>query len=365
MHITVQRENLLGAATRAASFTSRKTSIPILSYALLTVTEQATFTATDMERQIVEPFDVEVHEAGTATLPINQVLDIVKKLPKGSMIDIRHSEQELTIKSGRYITRMATQPIDDYPVFSDFTPTIRMDIPADVLRSRLEAVMFAISNEEVRYYLNGVYVHTDGEKLKFVATDGHRLAVTRIVSADVEGDLAEGIIIPRQTVSDIVKLLDDGANVEVWASDSRIGFRVGGAVITSKLIEGKFPEYQRVIPSYQDAVVMQVPASALSGLVERVAAVSSERSRPVKFCMSGEELSVSCTDPNGNRAEDVISASVTGSALDIGFQAKYVQDVMAQISAESVWKFGDSGSPAVVTDSGNGDFLAVIMPLRV
>lgn len=363
MHLTATREHLLGAATRAASFTNRKNTIPILSYALLTVTDTATFTATDMERQIVDVFEAEIKEPGTVVLPIIPILDIVKKLPKGAEIDLRHTGDEITIKSGRYVTHMSTLPVDDYPVFATFDPTITLSLEAGTLRDRLNAVSFAMSNEETRFYLNGVYVHTDGEKLKFVATDGHRLALAHIVGAEVEGDLNKGIIIPRSTVADMVRLLDGDMPVTVRASDSRITFHVGSAVITSKLVDGAFPDYQRVIPKH-DHRVMRVPASVMAHTVERVAAVSSERSRPVKFTLGVEDVVLSCTDPHGNTAEDVISAEIKGEPLDIGFQARYVQEVMAQISGESIWKFGDSGSPAVLTDGSNSDFMAVLMPMR-
>lgn len=364
MHLTATREHLLGAATRAASFTNRKNTMPILSYALLTVTDTATFTATDLERQIVDVFEADIHDAGSVVLPIIPILDIVKKLPKGAVIDLRQTDTGITIKSGRYVTHMSTLPVDDYPVFATFDPTITLSLEAGVLRDRLNAVSFAMSNEETRFYLNGVYVHTDGEKLKFVATDGHRLALSRIVGAQIEGDLAKGIIIPRQTVGDIARLLEGDNTVTIRASDSRITFHVGSAVITSKLVDGAFPDYQRVIPKH-DHRVMRVPASVMSHTVERVAAVSSERSRPVKFTLGVEDVVLSCTDPHGNTAEDVISAEIKGEPLDIGFQARYVQEVMAQISGESIWKFGDSGSPAVLTDGSNSDFMAVLMPMRV
>lgn len=365
MHITTQREHILAAATRAASFTNRKNTIPILSYALLTVTDNATFTATDLERQIVDIFEAEIHEPGSVVLPILPILDIVKKLPKGALIDLRYSGEEVTIKSGRYVTRMATLPIDDYPAFDSDEPSVSVDISASGLRDSLNRVQFAMSNEETRYYLNGVYVHADETGLNFVATDGHRLAKSSVIGAEIDGDLSAGIIIPRQTVSDMTKLLEGDEVITVRASDSRITFRVGSAVITSKLVDGSFPEYQRVIPKYETGTKLRVPASALSSAVERVAAVSSEKSRPVKFTVGVEDIVMVCTDPHGNSAEDVISAEIRGEPLDIGFQARYVQDVMAHISSQSVWKFGDSGSPAVVTEHGNDGFLCVLMPMRV
>lgn len=364
MHITSQREHILAAATRAASFTNRKNTIPILSYALLTVTDHVTFTATDMERQIVDIFEAEIHDAGSVVLPILPILDIIKKLPKGALIDLKHAGEEVTIKSGRYVTRMSTLPVDDYPVFDNGDTSIAINIQAGVLRDSLNRVSFAISNEETRYYLNGVFVHTEGDNLNFVATDGHRLAKSTVLDAHIEGDLSSGIIIPRQTVSDMTKLLEGDAVITVRASESRITFQVGSAIITSKLIDGAFPEYQRVIPNYETGPKLRVPASALSSAVERVAAVSSEKSRPVKFTVGVEDITLSCTDPHGNSAEDVIQAEIRGEPLDIGFQARYVQDVMTQISSQSVWKFGDSGSPAVVTEHGNDGFLAVLMPIR-
>lgn len=363
MHITINRDDFIGAASRAASFTNRKNTIPILSYALVNVdAERATIAATDMERRIQEPFECEIHRMGSSCIPINPVLDVIKKFPRGSLVDISIDGETVVVKSGRYVTRMGTMPVEDFPAFSREDHSATVTIGADALKDALGSVMFAMSNEETRYYLNGVYIHQDGEKFKFLATDGHRLALARVSDLKVEGDLSKGIIVPRLMVSDLVKMLS-GGDVVLKASERQITIQIGSAEISSKLVEGTFPDYNRVIPKHSKDKSFSINAGKLSEIIERVAAVSSEKSRPIKFQVGGNEIALTCADPMGNKAEDTVEAKTEGT-VEIGFQARYVQDVMSSVKKDAVWHFGDSSAPCLIMDSGNADFRAVIMPMR-
>lgn len=363
MKLTLTRETLLAASSRAASFTSRKNVMPILSHALIHADENGlTISATDMEKQITERTEAEVSEPGSVVLPIAQVAEITKKLPAGSVVTITTDAETVTIRAGRYHTTMNTLPVEDFPAFNETDTVCEFTVTASVLRSQFQRVQFAMSNEETRYYLCGVHIHTDGDKLKFVATDGHRLAVSRIVGADVQGDLSQGVILPRGVVADVSRLLDGDTEVRVAMSESRVVFYIGSAVITSKLVDGSFPDYQRVIP--KNGTITAIVPSGLSGVIDRVSAVSSERSRPTKFEFSGPELTLTCRDPNGNVASDIVEINGT-DPLDIGFQARYVQDVLSVMAGDSKWVMSDGSAPAVIRDAGNEDVLFVLMPMRV
>lgn len=363
MKLTITRENLLAVSSRAASFTSRKNITPILSYALVSADDdRLTICATDMEKQIVESVEAEISITGEVVIPVAQVAEIAKKLPIGALVDISCDDATVTIKSGKYKTKLNTLPVADFPALNESETTCSFEVPASTLKTQLQNVMFAMSSEETRYYLCGVHIHTDGEKLKFVATDGHRLAVSRITGLDIKGNLSEGVIVPRAVVSDIVRLLDGNSPVKIYLSDTRIIFQIANATITVKLIDGKFPEYRRVIPRGNDKTVVISPE--ISKVIDRVAAVSDQRSKPVKFTFGDNEITLSCEDGGGNTASDRMD--IEGSiAIDIGFQAKYVLDMLSSVKGNSVWSFADSSAPTVVKDSDNDDVLFVIMPMRV
>ena len=363
MKLTIQRETLLAASTRAASFTSRKNLIPALSYALIHADDNGiTISATDLEKQFTERTEADVSETGSVCVPVSQVSEAVKRLPAGSLVTISTDDNQVTIRSGRYHATMNTIPVDDFPVFSETETHCEFTLPASVLRSQFQRVQFAISNEETRYYLCGVHIHTDDDKLKFVATDGHRLAVSHVVKPNMTGSLDNGVIIPRGVVADVCRLLDGDSDVRVALSDTRVVFYIRSAVVASKLIDGSFPEYKRVIPRGGDIEV--TVGSALSGVIDRVAAVSSERSRPVKFAFTEAELELTCTDHNAGTAMDALEVSCNGT-LDIGFQARYVQDMLSSVVGDSIWRMTDSSGPALIRDSGNEDVMFVLMPIRI
>lgn len=363
MKLTIEREKLLAAATRAASFVAKKNTIPMLSRALIVTNDHGiSISATDLEKQITEQVEADVTEHGSVVVPILQVAEIAKRLPSGVSITLTAQEEKVTIRAGRYHTTMETLPVDDFPAFQSFDASCSFTLPANILRGCFQKIAFAISTEETRYYLNGIYVHTDGDKLKFVATDGHRLALTRVIKPEITGEMEKGVIIPRGVISDICRLLDGEADIRVTMNDSRVSFSIGSAIVESKLIEGTFPEYSRVIPKGND--IKAVLPKTLSATIDRVAAVSSERSRPVKFDFTGDELTITCSDSFSGVATDVIE-DIDTKPIDIGFQARYVQDMLSSMVGESEWYLADSSAPAVVKDTVNSDILCVIMPMRV
>lgn len=364
MHIKISRTNLLTILTRASQFSESRGTVAVLGYALFTTTETGiTSTATTLEQQITDTIDCEVISAGSVLVPVSQVLDITKRLPKDATVDIKATEKRLTIKSGSYQSHVSLMDTADFPAISAQDYPCSFTVPASVLRRCFDRVAFAISTEETRYYLNGVYIHTDGGKLKFCATDGHRLALTRIVQPEMTGEFSEGVIIPRKLVTDISRILDGDAPVTVRISQSRVMFDFGYCRVEGKLVEGTFPEYDRVIPRHNENTVT-IPSRVMSDTVMRVATVNPLKSKPVKIEITEGSVNISCSH-EGNEASDVISTEYENNPLTIGFQARYIADVLAGFVGDSVWMFADSSAPAVIRDTGDEDVLCVLMPMRI
>lgn len=364
MHVKISRTNLLTLLSRASQFSEARGTAAVLGYALFATTETGiASTATTLDQQITDTIDCEVVSGGKVLVPIAQVLDITKRLPKDAEIDIKATEHRLTIKSGSYKSHVAMLDVSDFPNMTVQEYPCSFTVQSNILRRCFERVSFAMSSEETRYYLCGVYLHTDGDKLKFCATDGHRLALTRIVRPEISGEFSEGIIIPRKLVTDISRILDGDAPVTVRLGQSKIMFDFGYCQVEGKLVDGSYPEYDRVIPR-NNANTFSVPARVMSDTVMRVATVSPLKSKPIKLDIADGAVSISCSH-DGNEASDIISTEYENNPLTIGFQARYIADVLTGFSGDSVWMLADSSAPAVIKDSGDEDVLFVLMPMRV
>jgi DNA polymerase-3 subunit beta len=324
---------------------------------------------------VEEVATVEASRDGATTAPAATLYEIVRKLPEGAEVELDQpgGEAPLALRAGRYGTSMVTLPTDDFPSMTAGTLPHRFHLSALALRGLIDRTRFAISTEETRYYLNGIYLHTaDGEGgrvLRAVATDGHRLA--RVEEREPEGAAGmPGVIVPRKTVAELRKLLDEeGGDVEVGLSDTRIQFRVGSVQLTSKLIDGTFPEYERVIPKDNDKV-LRVGNREFSDAVSRVAAISSERSRPVKLSLDRDLLTLSAASPEqGTASEELDDGQVqyASGPLEIGFQARYLNDITDQIAKDKAVEFcfSDGAAPTIVRDANDPSALYVLMPMRV
>jgi DNA polymerase-3 subunit beta len=275
----------------------------------------------------------------------------------------------MAVTSGRSNFRLQCLPQSDFPELTagSFSHTFRM--PSSALKSLIERTQFAISTEETRYYLNGIYFHaieSDGKlKLRAVATDGHRLARAELEApAGAEG--MPGIIIPRKTVAELQKLVDDpDITVTVELSETKIRFTIGSVVLTSKLIDGTFPDYQRVIPSGNDKK-LSIDRQSFASAVDRVSTISSERGRAVKLTIGDGLLTLTVNNPDSGSATDEIAADYDADPIEIGFNAKYLLDITAQLTGtEAVFMLADAGSPTLVRDTGDENALYVLMPMRV
>ena len=374
MKFKADRATLLKALAHIQSVAEKRNTIPILANVLIAVKDNAlTLTATDMEIAVVEQVPAVTGRTGSTTAPAATLYEIMRKLPEGAEIelDCPGGDAPLALRAGRYATSLVVLPVDDFPSMTTGTLAHRFHIPALTLRGLIDRTRFAISTEETRYYLNGIYLHAgesaDGHVLRAVATDGHRLA--RVEEPLPDGAAAmPGVIIPRKTIAELRKLLDEATGeVEVALSDTRIQFTVGAVTLTSKLIDGTFPEYERVIPQGNDKI-LRVGKKDFSDAVARVAAISSERSRPVKLSLARDLLVLSAASPDQGTATEELEADrvkYESSPLEIGFQARYLNDITDQIAGEVEFRFSDGAAPTVVCDAADASALYVLMPMRV
>jgi DNA polymerase-3 subunit beta len=375
MKFKAERAVLLKALAHVQSVVEKRNTIPILANLMMAVKDGTlTLTATDMEIAIVEQVAATTAQDGSATAPAATLYEIVRKLPEGAEVELNHpgGDAPLGLRAGRYTTSLMVLPVDDFPSMTAGALPHAFRLSAQLLRGMIDRTRFAISTEETRYYLNGIYLHTvmgaDGVKmLRAVATDGHRLArVEEPLPEGAEG--IPGVIIPRKTVAEARKLLDESQDdVEIALSETRIQFTLGPVRLTSKLIDGTFPEYERVIPRDNDKV-LRVGKKDFAEAVARVSAISTERSRPVKLALDRDLLTLSAASPEqGSATEELDGGRVTYSAapLEIGFQARYLNDITDQIGGEVEFLFSDGSAPTVVRDAGDTSALYVLMPMRV
>ena len=372
MRVTLERSNLLKSLNHVHRVVERRNTIPILSNVLLSATDASLqLKATDLDLEVTESTAATVEQAGATTVPAHLLYDIVRKLPDGAevMLKVDESGNSMTVMSGRSSFRLQCLPQADFPELSAGTFTHVFSLPSDHLKGLIEKTQFAISTEETRYYLNGIYFHTheDGGELtlRSVATDGHRLA-----RADVEAPSGSegmpGIIIPRKTVSELQKLVDaPDVQVTTELSDTKIRFTIGSVILTSKLIDGTFPDYQRVIPTGNDKQLV-IDRQAFAQAVDRVSTISSERGRAVKLSISSGQVTLTVNNPDSGSATEEIVADYDADPIEIGFNAKYLLDVAAQLSGgEARFMLADAGSPTLIHDTSDAHALYVLMPMRV
>ena len=370
MKLTIERAALLRSLNHVQSVVERRNTIPILANVLLHAENGSVkLTATDMDIAIVEAAPSEVHAAGETTAPARTLYDIVRKLPEGAQIELEAGDDKLVLKAGRSKFVLAALPTADYPAMREDDLPHNFTMPANALRTLIDRTRFAISTEETRYYLNGIYMHAtelDGVAvLRAVATDGHRLA--RVESPLPEGAAGmPGIIIPRKTVNELRKLIDEGdGKINVALSDTKIRFAFGDTILSSKLIDGTFPDYEKVIPTGNDKL-LEIDCRQFAAAVDRVATISTERSRSVKLEISPNNLTLSASSPEAGSAREEIEVSYDRNPIEIGFNSKYLLDIAQQVEGETVQMLlADGASPTIVRDTADSSALYVLMPMRV
>lgn len=371
MKVTVERAELLKSLSHVHRVVERRNTIPILANVLIKAGKSGLeLKATDLDLEVIETVPAEVKTPGATTVPAHMIYDIVRKLPEGSQVELTASGDRgsMAVKAGRSRFTLQALPEADFPDLATGELSHKFSIATPDLKRLVDKTQFAISTEETRYYLNGIYLHAVDEKpakLRAVATDGHRLAQVEIALPKGANGIP-GVIVPRKTVAEIQKLVEDsGEEVEIELSPAKIRFSFGRVMLTSKLIDGTFPDYGRVIPAGNDKTLI-VEKADFAAAVDRVSTVSSERGRAVKLSLAAGKLTLSVTNPDSGSATEELEVEYSGDPLDIGFNSRYLLDIAAQIEGEKAeLKLADPGSPTLLRDQDAGGALYVLMPMRV
>jgi len=372
MKVTLERAALLKSLGHVHRVVERRNTIPILSNVLLQAEGQSLLLkATDLDLEVTERLPADIAQKGATTLPAHILYDIVRKLPDGAQVSLETTGEtgQLQLRSGRSRFNLQSLPESDFPDLAAGDLGASFTLAAGDLKRLIDKTQFAISNEETRYYLNGIFIHTmdvEGHTmLRAVATDGHRLARVEIPAPAGSAGMP-GIIVPRKAVAEVQKLVEDQTQeVLVEVSPTKIRFTFGEVVLTSKLIDGTFPDYMRVIPSGNDKRLV-VEREAFADAVDRVSTISSERGRAVKLALADGKLTLSVTNPDSGSAVEELEVDYDSAPIDIGFNARYLLDITAQLDSDTaLFKLADPGSPTLVLDRDGAAALYVLMPMRV
>ncbi len=372
MQLTIERAALLKALSHVQSVVERRNTIPILSNVLLSAgRDRLSFAATDLDMEMVDEAEARVSQEGQITAPAHTLHDIVRKLPEGAEVELSYSSDDprLTVSAGRSRFNLPVLPAGDFPVMSTESTGARFTLMKEDLARLIDKTRFAVSTEETRYYLNGLYLHTVSENgqalLRAVATDGHRLALAEMAAPEGSAG-APGVIVPRKTVSEARRLLEDaGETVDLQVSAQKVRFEFGGAALTSKVIDGNFPDYVRVIPKGNDKVAV-LDNAVFAQAVDRVATISAEKSRSVKMAFDQGKVTLTVRNMEAGQATEEVEIDYNEDAFEIGFNARYLLDIAGQITGdEAQYRFADPASPTLVLDPGDPGVQYVLMPLRV
>jgi DNA polymerase-3 subunit beta len=375
MKATIERAKLLRCLSHVQSVVERRNTIPILSNVLIEASGDGLvrITATDLDLQVVESLEaVSVDGAGAITVSAHLLFDIARKLPDGSQVSLETADNRMAVKAGRSRFQLPTLPRDDFPMIVEGDLPTSFEIPAKTLAELIDRTRFAISTEETRYYLNGIFLHVTDEDqpvLKAAATDGHRLARFTLPRPEGAAGMPD-VIVPRKAVGELRKLLEEAldSNVLIDLSASKIRFTLGGEggmVLTSKLIDGTFPDYSRVIPTGNDKLLKVDPKSFYEG-VDRVATIATERTRAVKMGLEPDRVTLSVTSPDNGTASEEVPAQYGSEGFEIGFNANYLKDILGQIEGDTVeLHLADAGAPTLIRQDSNSPALYVLMPMRV
>jgi DNA polymerase-3 subunit beta len=371
MKVTLERNALLKSLGHVHRVVERRNTYPILANVLLKAADgRVDLRATDLDIEVTESVPAMVTTSGTTTVPAHTLYEIIRKLADGAEVRLETEGEQMSLISGRSRFHLACLSPDSFPDLKSGTFSHDFTMPAATLRELIERTQFAISNEETRYYLNGIYMHTlevnKETVLRAVATDGHRMARADTPSPSGARGMP-GIIIPKKTVGEVVKLLDGAeGDVQVEVSDTKIRFTLDGVVLLSKLIEGTFPDYERVTPKNNDKQ-LNVDRASFAVAVDRVSTIASDRGgKAVKLAVKDGNLELSVTNPDHGTATEEIAVEFEPESFEIGFNARYLLDIIGQIKSDNaVFLFNDAGSPTLVKEDGESKALYVLMPMRV
>ncbi|UTW05937.1 DNA polymerase III subunit beta [Pseudomonas benzenivorans] len=367
MHFTIQREALLKPLQLVAGVVERRQTLPVLSNVLLVVEgQQLSLTGTDLEVELVGRVTLEdAAEPGEITVPARKLMDICKSLPSDALIDIRVDEQKLLVKAGRSRFTLSTLPANDFPTVEESPGSLTFSLVQSKLRRLIERTSFAMAQQDVRYYLNGMLLEVQSGVLRAVATDGHRLAMCSMAAA-IEQDGRHQVIVPRKGILELARLLtEQDGEVAIVLGQNHIRATTGEFTFTSKLVDGKFPDYERVLPRGGDKLVV-ADRQGLREAFSRTAILSNEKYRGIRLQLAAGLLKIQANNPEQEEAEEEIAVDYNGSALEIGFNVSYLLDVLGVMTTEQVRLIlSDANSSALVQEADNDDSSYVVMPMRL
>ncbi|AMG30593.1 DNA polymerase III subunit beta [Grimontia hollisae] len=366
MKFTVTRDQFLKPLQQVSGALGGRPTLPILGNILLKVESgQLSMTCTDLEVELIAnlPLESEAQE-GAVTVPSRKFLDICRGLPDSASISFSLEGDRAVIRSGRSRFTLSTLPAADFPNIEDWQSTVEFTLPQGKLRQLMESTAFSMANQDVRYFLNGMLLETEGTTLRSVATDGHRMAVgTTLLDNELA---AQQVIVPRKGVTELMRMLDNpDAPVTIQIGSANIRALVNQFVFTSKLVDGRFPDYRRVLPQSSNKI-MEAGCDDLRQAFSRAAILSNEKFRGVRLNLSAGQLRISAHNPEQEEAEEFVDVNYDGDDLEIGFNVSYVLDVLNTLKSEQVrFSMTDGTASTLVEDCNNDDAMYVVMPIRL
>lgn len=366
MKLSIQRETILKPLQSVIGVVERRQTLPILANLLFTVTtEGIEITATDLEVELVAILRLPTETTGEFTVPARKLVDIVKTLPEETELNLSTKQEKAQLVAGRSRFTLSTLPANEYPSLEKFEVEQEVEVPQQALKQLIERTQFAMAQQDVRYYLNGLMLEFSPGILRGVATDGHRLALGEVkVEADIKKNLQ--VILPRKGVQELVRLLEDAETIaKIQFAKNHIRVILPELQFTSKLIDGKFPEYSGVIPKVVDKKVT-LDRHSFRQALQRTSILSNEKYRGIRLHLEGDRLTVSAHNPEQEEAEEELGVDYQGASLDIGFNVTYLLDVLSVLPTDSLQiKLSDANSSCLIEDSGETNCRYVIMPMRL
>jgi len=366
MKFTIERSHFIKPLQQVSGTLGGRASLPILGNLLIKVEDnQLSMTATDLEVELISRVTLEGEfEAGSITVPARKFLDICRGLPDSAMITVVLEGDRIQVRSGRSRFSLATLPASDFPNIEDWQSEVEISLTQAELRGIIEKTQFSMANQDVRYYLNGMLFEIDGTTLRSVATDGHRMAVSQTVLS--EEFAHKQIILPRKGVLELVKLLDaPEQSVVLQIGSSNLRAEVNNFVFTSKLVDGRFPDYRRVMPQSTNKVLL-ANCDELRQCFSRAAILSNEKFRGVRVNLADSEMRITANNPEQEEAEEVLDVDFEGDAIEIGFNVSYILDVLNTVRCDQVRiSMSDANASALVEDAEDDSAMYVVMPIRL
>jgi DNA polymerase-3 subunit beta len=366
MKFSVNRELLLKPLQQVAGVVERRQTLPVLSNLLLQVVgKRLSMTGTDLEVELVGRLEVVAPKDGEITVPARKLVDICREIPESADIEFSLNENRLEIRSGRFRSTLSTLPAVDFPSVDQSNPEMTAGLDSKSLKKLLDQTSFAMAQQDVRYFLNGMLLELGNNQIRAVATDGHRLAMSDLEQEGIDG-LATQVIVPRKGVIEIQRLLQEVEDqVVVAIGGNHLCVTSAMFTLTTKLVDGKFPDYDRVIPKDGDKVVL-ADKQELRQALSRTAILSNEKFRGIRVSISAGQLQLSANNPEQEEAEETVSVDYQGDSLEVGFNVSYLQDVLGVIGSDRVrMTLHDANSSAVLEDPSREDAIYVVMPMKL